>query len=720
MLDIVIVNYNSTNLLIICLGSIKKSLNGIDAKIFVQDNASTDGIDRIASKFPRVILTKNRRNLGFAKAVNQGLKQGTGDYVILINPDTHVIDGLFEKCLAFMRDNPDVGLIGPKILDIDGGLQNSARSFPTPLTAIFGRSSLLSKWFPKNPITSRNLLSLRSNGRTPMEVDWVSGACMMVRRKAILDTGLMDERFFMYWEDADWCRRMWQNGWKVVYFPGPSIVHYIGGSSESNILRSVTEFHKSVYRFFEKYLRPSHSFLKPMVFIGIYIRFCTVLFMQLVRKSFNIFKKRYAHKKSSAITPVTGQKGKIKILRVISRLNVGGPAIHVHQLTQGLNPEKFDSKLVAGKVSPQEGDMSYIIDPLGKKPVYVPELQREISPVADFKALVKIFKILQKDKPDIVDTHTAKAGFIARFATLIYNSFYRHNIHTVHTFHGHIFEGYFNRTNTLFYVNVERLWAKATDVIIAISDSQKRDLVEKYRIADADKIRKVELGFDLTPFINCKALKGQLRHELNISDDTLLIGIIGRLAAIKNHPMFFNAARIFLERTRKAQNSKVKVKFLVVGDGAMKRQLESDCRKQGLSDHVCFCGWLKNMAKVYADLDILALTSINEGTPFSIIEAMASRVPVIATDAGGVVDLLGHYNGLSSSSGFKVCKRGILCAKDDPSGFADGLKYLTEAGVCEREGLVNRALFFVEQKYSEKRLLHDMEMLYAGLMNGEK
>ncbi len=715
MLDIVIVNYNSTNLLINCLGSIKKSLNGIDAKIFVQDNASTDGIDRIASKFPEVILTKNYQNLGFAKAVNQGLKQGTGDYVILVNPDTHVIDGLFEKCLAFMRDNPDVGLMGPKILDIDGRLQNSARSFPTSLTAIFGRSSLLSKWFPKNPITSRNLLSLRSDGRTPMEVDWVSGACMMVRRKAILDTGLLDERFFMYWEDADWCRRMWQNGWKVVYFPGPSIVHYIGGSSESNILRSVTEFHKSVYRFFEKYLRPSHSFLKPIVFIGIYIRFCTVLFMQLVRKSFNIFKNRHAHKKISAITPVTGQKDKIKILRVISRLNVGGPAIHVHQLTQGLNPEKFDSKLVAGKVSPQEGDMSYIIDPLDKKPVYVPELQREISPVEDFKALVKIFKILQNDKPDIVHTHTAKAGFIARLATLIYNSFYRRNIHTAHTFHGNVFEGYFGRTISLIYITIERLLAKTTDVIIAISDSQKTDLVKKYRIADGNKIKKVGLGFDLTPFINCKALKGQLRHELNISDDTLLIGIVGRLAPIKNHLMFFNAARIFLE-----QNSKIKVKFVVVGDGELRNRLGSYCRKQGLTGHVCFCGWLKDVAKVYADLDILALTSINEGTPLSIIEAMASMVTVIATDAGGVVDLLGHYNGLSLSNGFKVCKRGILCRKDDPSGFAAGLKYLADdAGDCEKEKIAGRARLFVEQKYSRKRLLHDIDMLYDGLVNGK-
>lgn len=277
LLDIIIVNYNSTDHLLRCLGSIFAGLHGLPARILVQDNDSKDNVDRVSTMFPDVELSKNRRNMGFSRAVNQGLKKTAAPYVMILNPDTCLFEAFFAPLLDYMEKNPSVGFAGPRILDGDGSLQGSARAYPTPLTALFGRSSLLSKWFPNNALTRKNLLTNGSDGSSPMEVDWISGACMLIRRAAIRDVGLLDERFFIYWEDADWCRRSWRNGWKVVYFPQVSIIHYIGMSSEHLVFRSILEFHKSSYRLFSKYGNSSFRFLKPFVIAGFSLRISLLL-----------------------------------------------------------------------------------------------------------------------------------------------------------------------------------------------------------------------------------------------------------------------------------------------------------------------------------------------------------------------------------------------------------------------------------------------------------
>ena len=284
MIDIIIINYNSTDHLINCLRSIKNSLDSFHADIFVQDNASADGVERALVEFPHIKLTRNSQNIGFAAAVNQALVKGNNPYVVLLNPDTFVLDDFFRVSLEFMKNHPRTGIMGPKVLEQDGKLQNSARSFPTILTAFFGRTSILSRLFPKNPVTMKNLPSLNSDGCSPMEVDWVSGACMVVNRKAIKDVGGMDSRFFLYWEDADWCRRMWQSGWKVIYYPKASIRHFTGVSSRKEVFRSVVEFHKSAYRLFEKYERSLVSLLKPLILSGLLVRAGIVLTSQLARK----------------------------------------------------------------------------------------------------------------------------------------------------------------------------------------------------------------------------------------------------------------------------------------------------------------------------------------------------------------------------------------------------------------------------------------------------
>jgi len=708
VLDIIIVNYNSTDYLLKCLESIYSCLQNIPSRVFVQDNHSEDDADRIKDKYSQVILTKNSHNTGFSKAVNRALMEGDSPYIGLLNPDSYVLGNFFQPIIKYMDNNPEVGIIGPQILDHDGSVQGSARTFPTPLTGLFGRSSLLTRFFPNNPFTRENILTTQSDGKTPMEVDWVSGACMVVRRKAVDDIGLMDERFFLYWEDADWCKRMWENGWKVVYFPQGSVIHYVGGSSTQAFLRSSFEFHTSSYKLFEKHNKTSFWFVKPLAITGISLRLCLVM----ISNGIILWHQRHplveSHKKESIALE---KDRKIKILRIIARLNIGGPAIHVHLLTEGLDKKKFELILAVGKLSPQEGDMSYLFDAADNKPIIIPELQREISLRMDLKALQRIFSKLIQEKPDIVHTHTAKAGTSARLAVLMYNLIYGKKVRIVHTFHGYVFEGYFSKAKSLLFVWIERLLARFTDVIIALSGIQKKELVEKFRIAPTDKIKTVQLGFDLRPFLGSEALKGQFRRSLGISNDTLLIGIVGRLVPIKNHFMFFNAAQFFLEH-----NPDANIKFIVIGDGELRDGLEGYSTKLGLDDHVVFCGWMRNVPMVYADLDILALTSSNEGTPVSIIESMASSVPVIATDAGGVIDLLGPSDGLHKSDGFEVCERGILCRKNDAQGFTKGLKYLIDGNIQEKQKRLMRARSFAIERFSEKRLLNDIESLYIELM----
>ncbi|MBU0661742.1 glycosyltransferase [Patescibacteria group bacterium] len=708
-IDVIIVNYNSTDHLLRCLRSIFDAARGVTLEVLVQDNDSRDNVDRVSRLFPQVRLTKNDRNLGFARAINRALEKSFSPYVLILNPDTIVQDGFFETVMEYMDAHGEAGIIGPRILDTDGAVQGSARLFPNLLTALFGRKSLLTKILPDNPITRENILTGRSDGVTPMEVDWVSGACMVVRREAVEDVGAMDARFFMYWEDADWCRRMWQRGWKVIYFPRPSVIHYVGVSSEKNVFRSVVSFHRSIYRLFKKHAKKPHSFLKPIVYWGLIYRLVFVLTSQLTGKLFRILAKHPYYR--VAIGAFQSDE-RIKIVRFIARLNIGGPSIHVHLLTNGLDEKKFGSTLVTGKISPQEGDMSYLFDDSTKsKPIIIGELQREISPAMDIKAFFQILRILRQKDPDIVHTHTAKAGTSARIAVMMHNLFRGKNIQMVHTFHGHVFEGYFSPVKSLMFIWIERLLAMSTDVIISISTTQKEDLSEKFRIAPAAKIKTIPLGFDLKPFLRNDALKGKFRSSLGISDDTLLVGIVGRLVPVKQHVIFLDAAKIFLD-----QNPGIMVQFVVVGDGELREDLERYADRKGLSEHIRFCGWRRDLPEVYADVDILSLTSVNEGTPVSIIEAMAASTPVIATDAGGVFDLLGSQDGHPTSKGFMVCERGILCKKGDALGFAEGLEYLIKMDAHKREELVREARTFVEHAFSEKRLLRDIESLYLELI----
>jgi len=284
MIDLIIVNYKSTDYLQTCLNFVYENLNGFHINVHVIDNDSRDHVHLVKSTYPEIILTIHNANLGFAKAANKIIKKTFFPFIVLLNPDTIPLDGFFESIISYIQKHPDVGVVGPKIIDPDGCIQGSARAFPTFRSALFGRRSLLTRLFPNNPITCANIMSNKSDGRTPLEVDWVSGACQIIRRQAIEDVGLFDERFFLYWEDVDLCKRIKKRGWKIIYFPLAAIEHSVGGSSERNILRSIFEFHNSAYRYFVKHLKSNRLFSKPFIILGITIRFLGILFSQAMRR----------------------------------------------------------------------------------------------------------------------------------------------------------------------------------------------------------------------------------------------------------------------------------------------------------------------------------------------------------------------------------------------------------------------------------------------------
>jgi GT2 family glycosyltransferase len=274
------VNHNSTDCAIKSIESVYKSLNGMMANIIVVDNNSRDDPEILKITFPQIELILNKENLGFSKAVNQAIHISHAPFVVILNPDTVIFDTFFYNTIAFLKKNFNVGILGPRIYDADGKIQGSARKFPTPLTSLFGRKSPLTKIFPNNPISKKEFLCFKSNGK-PIEVDWVSGACIIANRKAIEEVGGFDEKFFLYWEDTDLCKRIKDNGWKIVYNPTSHINHYVGYSSSQKPIFTTWHFHKSCFHLFKKHAKWPNTLLTPIAFTGLTLRAIVVMCLHI-------------------------------------------------------------------------------------------------------------------------------------------------------------------------------------------------------------------------------------------------------------------------------------------------------------------------------------------------------------------------------------------------------------------------------------------------------
>ncbi|MCW5959751.1 MAG: glycosyltransferase [Pyrinomonadaceae bacterium] len=392
----------------------------------------------------------------------------------------------------------------------------------------------------------------------------------------------------------------------------------------------------------------------------------------------------------------------MKIIRIIARLNVGGPARHVVWLSKEFQNEADQTVLIAGTVPPGEEDMRWFAEENGVSPVFVESLSRELSP-KDAVSLWNILKIIFREKPDVIHTHTAKAGTIGRVAAIIYRTFSRRRIFIVHTFHGHIFHNYYGSGKTKIFLAIERFLARfASDRIVVISDQQFSEIHEKFGVGRREQFRVIPLGIDLEKFAPGNADENLLRDQLKTGEDEMLIGFVGRLTEIKNLPMLMRAAEILKNNV---QNSR----FVICGDGNVRTQLEDMAREKDLDGFLEFIGNREDIENIYAGLDIVALTSLNEGTPLSLIEAMAGGKAVISTAVGGVVDLLGEI--VSEHDGFQVRVRGVSVESKDFQGFAAGLRFLIENSEL-RKDLGKSGLRFVQENYSKERLFQDIRELY--------
>jgi glycosyltransferase involved in cell wall biosynthesis len=393
----------------------------------------------------------------------------------------------------------------------------------------------------------------------------------------------------------------------------------------------------------------------------------------------------------------------MKIFRLIARLNVGGPARHVVWLTKFLQNEEFNSVLATGTVPEGEEDMSYFATQNSVEPLFIPEMSRELSP-KDIISLWKVFKQIRREKPDVIHTHTAKAGTIGRIAGLLYR-FTFHRVKIVHTFHGHVFHSYYGKRKTQVFLLIEKTLARfATDKIIVISEQQFNEIHEQFGVGKREQFEIIPLGIDLSAFEKAAEKKNILRTEIGAKSDELLVGLVGRLTEIKNISMFLQVAKLYKE-----SSSKVKLKFVIIGDGNVRNILENEAETLGIKDIVMFLGNRNDADIFYAGLDIIALTSLNEGTPLSLIEAMANGKSVISTEVGGVVDLLGKVK--TEIGGFKIRVRGISVESNNTKGFLDGLLYLANSEKLQDEFSINGQKFVLEN-YSKERLLRDIATLY--------
>ena len=411
----------------------------------------------------------------------------------------------------------------------------------------------------------------------------------------------------------------------------------------------------------------------------------------------------------------------MKILRVIARLNVGGPARHVVWLTEGLKPLGYETVLVTGVVPPGEDDMNYFAEASGIIPITIPQMSREISP-QDLLAAWKIYRLMRREQPDLVHTHTAKAGAVGRIAGLMYRWLHPSALigkprrcRFVHTFHGHVFHSYYGPAKTKMFLAIERGLARSvTDRIVVVSEQQRAEINEKFRVGHREQFEVIPLGLDLDAFSGWQNRRAIVRAELGATENELLIGIVGRLTEVKNHEMFLRAAAR-LKDLLAAEHTGPRIRFVIIGDGRLRSALESKARELALKEDVVFLGTRSDPEDFYPAMDIVALTSLNEGTPLTLIEAMANERPVIATAVGGVVDLLGAR--ASETDGYAICERGISVATGDIESFARGLLRLINDKAL-RARLSAAGLGFVHANYGKDRLIRDISNLYERLLAG--
>jgi glycosyltransferase involved in cell wall biosynthesis len=376
----------------------------------------------------------------------------------------------------------------------------------------------------------------------------------------------------------------------------------------------------------------------------------------------------------------------VRLVRVITRLNVGGPARHVTILSTRMGPG-FNGTLLVGASNKREGSLIDEAIAAGARVQRVPGLQRALNPINDARTLLWLYRYFRKERPDIVATHTAKAGALGRLAAFLAGVPVR-----IHTYHGHVLQGYFGPAVSTVFRSVERLLSGVTTRVIAISPWIAADLIRMD--IGRGRISVVRNGLDLEELKNGRP--GRLRADLGVAEGVPLVGIVGRLAPIKAHELFLQAAALVLRQHPQAQ-------FVIVGDGELWDSLHRRVDALGLAGVVHFTGWRQDLAEVYADLAVAVCCSINEGTPVSVIEAAAAGKPVVGTRVGGMPDIV--QDGVN----------GFLIPSGDAPALARSIsRLLADPVMAARMGQAGQHLALAH--HSADRMVDDMRRLYARLL----
>jgi glycosyltransferase involved in cell wall biosynthesis len=385
----------------------------------------------------------------------------------------------------------------------------------------------------------------------------------------------------------------------------------------------------------------------------------------------------------------------IKVLRVIARLNVGGPALHVAYLTAGLADRGYETTLVAGTLARGEESMASVSEARGVRIETLPALHREIGPLRDARAILRLARLIREERPTILHTHTAKAGAVGRIAALLAGDA-RPPI-VVHTFHGHVLRGYFNPVTTLGFRTLERWLARVTTALIAVSPEVRDDLV-KLHVAPASKFAIVRLGIELDERTDVDSgARAETRRQLGIGEDAFIVGWVGRMTAVKRTDDVIRALRGLVERG-------VDAYLCLVGDGPDRDHLERYAHELGVVKRCLFVGYQDDVARFYSAIDALVLPSVNEGTPVSVMEALAAQRPVVATRVGGTPDVI-----RDGVDGYLVEVGDANALSERLAGLANDPERRARMGAKGREQVLGR--------YAVERLVDDIDRLYRSLLD---
>lgn len=661
-LSIIIVNYNTKQELGRCLASIYENPPSRDFDIFVVDNNSSDGsAEFVENNYKKVILIKNGKNVGFASANNKVLKQINSTYVLLLNPDTVVLPGAIDKMLEFMEKNPLTGACGSRLVNEENKLQPSCEMFPSVGGEIL-KTFYLDQLFGKNKATQKYTLINWAHNET-RSVDWITGACFMIRKSALDDIGLMDDKYFLYYEDVDWCYRLKEKGWQVYFLADVKMIHSQGRSTKPILTKTILISYLSRYYFLKKnYGIDKSRLLKNIINLGLFLRVMSSMFLSVLD-----LRQRKIHAQRMI--------GYYNSLWIKLEKNIAMDVTSFSKIKAGV---EFYTKNIARAISytVNSGGNFVMID--------------EKVPEAKNNLINKIYRAT-----NLIYHYQIRLPFMTLFKKLniLHSPAYITplvkfcpSVVTIHDLSFILFPEKFIKTYRIYLQFFVPLSMRRADVIIADSYSTKDDIKRLFKINE-NKIEVVYPGVsDAFKVIDDKEVIEDVRKKYKLPQKFILF--VGTLEPRKNVLGLIRAFNIFKEKDNK------NYKLVIVGSpGWLYDDIYHTVDALGLKNDIVFTGYLadEDIPKIYNAADLLVYPSFYEGFGFPIVEAMKCGTPTIASNISSLPEVVGDA--------------GILIDPNDTQGIADAIyKVLTDDVLREKliKNGLERAKLFTWEKAAEK------------------